>query len=545
MKKDFELQGRTHRDTVLTNSLANRLRERRPLLLSPTNSSRPLASNAAKMLDAENLEIIQVDVILGKYTFHQNSKHLKVTCCTKQPTTSSQKTSLYVTTNPDWFDIASAIGALILQRCQLEDSLLLSQLLESPLETLRYRGFPVDRILRPISKPPPEPSPQPVKAAKSIAKDQSLSPTPSQPVEAKKSIVKGKSPETNDSQKGSKGEEGFETIIKQMFPYCPADVIRGLLGANPTREKAREVANLLAAEMPPQKKEEAQELDKKSSETDSNTLSSQTSTEIGSLNDISAHNANSQPTQKKKSGLMGKVLRGLNHSVGSGGKRITHEQSNNFSHTADSNTPASPERDVSTHKSLETMLNQAVQSSRSVDSAGVRSPETLLNYLPQGLERGHDGCEVIPAQNIHAFKGPHGNYKSRNGIKVFSATSNGRCSPVFLSDNFNAVEDFAVIIQRIASVFKLDLATVAIYYDPNGSTIAFNASKALYFNLRYFISLHRNKADVAACYSYWYLTIAHELAHNLVSAHNKEHGSFTESIAAMYLPEFAKLLSQV
>lgn len=175
----------------------------------------------------------------------------------------------------------------------------------------------------------------------------------------------------------------------------------------------------------------------------------------------------------------------------------------------------------------------------------MRSPETLLNYLPQGLERGHDGCEVIPAQNIHAFKGPHGNYKSRNGIKVFSATSNGRCSPVFLSDNFNAVEDFAVIIQRIASVFKLDLATVAIYYDPNGSTIAFNASKALYFNLRYFISLHRNKADVAACYSYWYLTFAHELAHNLVSAHNKEHGSFTESIAAMYLPEFAKLLSQV
>jgi hypothetical protein len=65
--------------------------------------------------------------------------------------------------------------------------------------------------------------------------------------------------------------------------------------------------------------------------------------------------------QKKKSGLMGKVLRRLNHS--GGGKRITHEQSNNFSHTADSNTPASPERDVSTQKLLEPMLNQAVQSS--------------------------------------------------------------------------------------------------------------------------------------------------------------------------------------
>jgi hypothetical protein len=120
--------------------------------------------------------------------------------------------------------------------------------------------------------------------------------------------------------------------------------------------------------------------------------------------------------QKKKSGLMGKVLRRLNHS--GGGKRITHEQSNNFSHTADSNTPASPERDVSTQKLLEPMLNQAVQSSRSVDSAGVFSPETLFKHLPQELEREHDGCEVIPAQNIHAFKGPHGNYKSHYGIKV-------------------------------------------------------------------------------------------------------------------------------
>lgn len=542
VKKEFELQGRTYKDTALTISLATRLRERRPLLLSPTNSSRPLASNAAKMIDEQHLEIVQVDVILGKYTFERSSKHLKVTCCSKQRT--SQKTTLYVTTNPDWFDIASAIGALILERCQLEDALLLSQLLESPLETLRYRGFPVDRILRPISKPPAKPSQQPVEATKSSSKGQSLSPSPPQTVEATKSIVKGKSPETNDAQHGIKGEEGFETILKQMFPYCPSDVIRGLLGSNPTREKAREVANLLAAEMPPPGMDEAQELNTNNSETDSNTLSSQTNMGSGSINDSNAHNAYTKPMQKKKSGLMGKVLRGLNQTVGSGSKRITHEHPNSFSHTAESNTPASPERDVTTQKSLETMLNQAVQASRSVDNSGVSSPETVLNHLPQGLERGTDGCEVIPAQNIHAFKGPHGNYKSRNGIKVFSATSNGGCSH-FLADNFDAVEDFAVIIQHIASVFNLNLVTVAIYYDPNGSTIAFNANKALYFNLRFFCALHRNRADVAACYSYWYLTFAHELAHNLVTAHNKEHGSFTESIAALYLPEFAKRLSQL
>ncbi len=535
MKKDFELQGSIYPDTALARSLATRLRERRPLLLSPTNSSRPLASNAAKMLDDEHLEIIQVDVILGKYTFEGSSKHLKVTCCSKQSfhgtgilqnsIRTSQKTTLYVTTNPDWFDIASALGALILQRCQLEDCLLLSQLLESPLETLRYRGFPVDRIIRPISKPTLEPSPQPVEAMK-------LSPTASQPVEATRTLINDKSPEKNDYRDGIEGEDGFEKILKQMYPHCATNVIRELLGANPTKEKVREVANRLAEEFPPPGMVKTQKLNTPATETDDDIVTS--------INDSTPNNTSyNKPSQKKKSGLMGKVLRGLHHTAGSGSKRIIHEHPSNSIRAADSNTPASPERDVSTQKSLETMLYQAVQDSRSVDSSGVHSPETLLNHLPHGLERGSDGCEVIPAQNIHAYKGPHGNFKSRNGIKVFSTASNG---PTFLVDNFNAVEEFSVVIQRIASVFKLDLDKVAIYFDPNGHTIAFNSNRALYFNLRFFCALHRNKADVASCYSYWYVTFAHELAHNLVTAHNKEHGSFTENIVTLYLPEFSKLL---
>lgn len=145
------------------------------------------------------------------------------------------------------------------------------------------------------------------------------------------------------------------------------------------------------------------------------------------------------------------------------------------------------------------MLNQAVQSTRSVDHAGVRSPETLLNHLPQGLERGSDGCEVISAQNIQPFAGPHGNCKTRNGIKVFSGAKE---APAFLAQNFHAAERFAVVIEHIAAVYKLNLATVAIYYEPSGNTIAFNSNKALYFNLRFFCALHQSNVD-STCYSYW------------------------------------------
>ena len=144
-----------------------------------------------------------------------------MTCCTKQH--SRQKTTIYITSAPDWFDVASAIGALILQRCQLEDALLLSQLLESPLETLRYRGFPVDRILRPVSKPQPPP-PQ-IETNKKVPPEDSTTKTPG----SNGSVTK---------QPQTKGQDGFESILQQMFPSCPPETIQGLLGPNASKEKA-------------------------------------------------------------------------------------------------------------------------------------------------------------------------------------------------------------------------------------------------------------------------------------------------------------------
>ena len=40
-----------------------------------------------------------------------------------------------------------------------------------------------------------------------------------------------------------------------------------------------------------------------------------------------------------------------------------------------------------------------------------------------------------------------------------------------------------------------------------------------------------------------YFTLAHEIAHNLVSAHNSEHEFYFSSICEVYLPAFIKLVS--
>lgn len=148
---------------------------------------------------------------------------------------------------------------------------------------------------------------------------------------------------------------------------------------------------------------------------------------------------------------------------------------------------------------------------------------------------------MIPQQNIIPFKTHHGTYAAKNDIRIFNSRN---APPSFLSQNFAHVERFAVVIQHLTAIYKVPLSSVAIFYDSSGSTIAFNSNKSLYFNIRFFVNLHCTRID-ASCYSYWYTVMAHELAHNLVTAHNKEHGKFTESIIALYLPGFVNLLSRL
>ena len=84
LKKEFEVQGRTYNNTTLTVSLSDRLRERKPLLLSPTNSSRPLAPNATKILDS--VEVLQADKIQAKYSFVSSVGTFFVLSCSSQCT---------------------------------------------------------------------------------------------------------------------------------------------------------------------------------------------------------------------------------------------------------------------------------------------------------------------------------------------------------------------------------------------------------------------------------------------------------------------------
>mmetsp|Transcript_21806 Transcript_21806/g.64300 ORF Transcript_21806/g.64300 Transcript_21806/m.64300 type:complete len:720 (+) Transcript_21806:4029-6188(+) len=534
VKKTFRISGAQRRrgggDTDLVSEFAARLRERRPLLVSPSVTSRPLVKDAASALSDDRLVIAEADGLKAVYTLGPSSKEQAVTCCADS-TGRAKNNTLYLTEEFDWFDVGNAVGGLILQRCQLEDAFLIGSLLEAPLEQLRARGFPVDRVLniKPVS---------PVKLPVSTNTESEV------PAQANSGAESGD---------GGSKDEGFGTILQQMFPDCNEDYIRAQIGNNPGLDRVKEVADSMASGNYPKQKDDtndgATQAEKEKKNNPPQSVASkppESQSKGGSAND-----------HKRKLRLgkkLGRVLHGGKKGTSSpaakpptlGQHVATHMPPSHASHDNGFGV-RSLESDVSANQHVEDMLQQSVDSARAVNSRGVSAPETVMTSIPEDLDRGSNGCEVIPAQNLQPFVGPYGTGKAQNGIRVFSSRI-AADSEIFLAEHFHAVDVFARVLQNLCEeVYSLRLSSVAIYHDPMGNTIAFNSNKSLHFNLRYFTSLHfrPHVPPESSCYSYWFTTMAHELAHNLVSAHNKDHGYYTESYVTLFLPKLAALFQRL
>lgn len=239
------------------------------------------------------------------------------------------------------------------------------------------------------------------------------------------------------------------------------------------------------------------------------------------------------------SGLLGSAMGAGSSSsstVGGGTKgpatQTRHEQQG----------PVTPAEDLHSQHNLEQMLEQAARKSTNVNRHGIDAPETVLTSIPEELDHT---CEVIDSQSLMPFPGPRGDGKARNGIRVFSSRLHP--SSELLLQHPQVVDSFAVVLENLAKVFGIRLESIAIYNETGGRSIAFNSGGALHFNLRFYHALHFLPGQPMGqeCYSYWYITMAHELSHNLVSGHTKEHGFYTESFATHYLPKLVTLLANL
>lgn len=529
VKKKYHVVGEARNNSALTQELVARIQERGPLLVSPSVTSRPLVSNAESIISEKKLDIVEVPELKAVFSLKQSTRSQKITCCSTQ--TKFGKNCLYVTKDFDWFDVGYAIGELILERCQLEDAFFISSLLEAPLEQLRARGFPVDRIIHPEPPPEPEPKLEPT-VTQATSADGVAVPTGNKTGNVAGVPANGGAPtrpirddeDKEDSSQGKKEVQGtledYVAVLKNIFPGVDEAHVRSRLGDKPTMEDVRDLAEDFTNNGYP--KEMKQEISKPKKE------EPRKSKLFGS-----------KKLGRAVNGLMGSGLAGMNTGMSGNQQQVPPP-----TFGGGSNTVKSPAMDSLAHHNMEKQLEQRIKQSTNVDGGGFSS-EDRIQDIPPGMDH-EEKCELVPGQDLVRFVNPDtGKSETHNGIKILVAHKY-EDSESFVLSHLDAVESFAVVLERLSDVYGIKLSSVAIFHDSVGSTIAFNANRALYFNLHFFCALHygENGSPNSDCYSYWFVTFAHELAHHFVSAHNRAHAFYTESYCTMYMPKLLTMLSR-
>lgn len=557
----FEVVGKPTTNTSLTNTLRERLAERGPLLVSPNITSRPLVSGAASILDDNRLEFFEASNLLAVYTLGKTSRRSRTTCFSRP---NGKKNSIFVTADFDLFDAGQAIGDLIFVRCQLEDAFFISSLLETPLHQLRARGFPVDRVIKPMPAVVPiEPKPK----LQDINNGTTVANLPTIPKQrssrtSKADILDGEfssqkhdegltaAPDSVNEGKtsGSAARPEIDAkadMLKQMFPDADPDFIAAALGLNPDEDDIKELADKMANGHYPKK--EVSDLDSLITEDESKS---------------SIENVTKKKTLRNRLGRAFGGKRGNNHNDSTppspppppptpiGPIRQNQPHGSGLHNSAPTPTshvenrgPVSPAADAQSQNNLERMLERSVGTSNRVRKNDMDTLDSNLTSIPPDLDRGQT-CEVLPGHSLKPFPGPRGNGLTHNGILVFSSKVYPS-SEIYLTDNAESLRCFADVLDRLcAGVFSLNLATVAIYHDPAGVSIAFNSNRSTHYNFRFFHGLHwlTEKHNTSECYSYWYVTICHELAHHFVSGHTREHGFYCENFSQLYMPKLLAML---
>ncbi|OAA67673.1 hypothetical protein ISF_03849 [Cordyceps fumosorosea ARSEF 2679] len=185
-------------------------------------------------------------------------------------------------------------------------------------------------------------------------------------------------------------------------------------------------------------------------------------------------------------------------------------------------------------------LANAVNATRAHDSNTLFSQPKVNEVKEQAAY-----CDAVPGSDLQYVS------NAPNGLKVYTARHLSVDAQQFLADHRDAVHSFSFLLIDLAQVYGLSSKVLHIYYDEKGSTIAFNTGGSIFCNLRFFLQLHAAQvgpqeggAAWADAATWWWVVIAHELAHNLVEPHNASHSFYTEAFIQQYMSRMLTKISQ-
>lgn len=435
----------------------------------------------------KNLKVVAVSSIKlrrslkGKNLHHVDRRSAAVT-------QSGRDYTLWISgSNIDYYQVSQSLVHLLLTRPKLHSALTLEMLLKTELRELGARGFNVSRILR-------------QKAAEKRLADQQ------QQLEDERRRIEDQEKAWNDSQKRQADERAKETEIPGGFPPdSPQAKINKQSHPQPEDdEQVRRVPQGLFQTF--RNRLGLNEGPKPARPISSNPIPPPDPT---SQNVANANTGEAPPPPYSQE---------------------------NFSQPKS----LQPNPITAPHQLHQNLLS-AIQKSRPYNSASLYS-RGETNQIAE--TRSY--CDEKAGQNLSFIaSGAH-------GIAIFvSETSipNHQTSE-FLGKNAAGLVAFAGVLRDVAAVFAMDLGCVNVFFDDAGKSIAFNRMGSVFCNYAFFRGLHeerlvRGDGDRTDAMLYWWVTMCHELAHNLVADHSAEHSYYVEHFVIEYVGRVMAKIGQV
>lgn len=174
---------------------------------------------------------------------------------------------------------------------------------------------------------------------------------------------------------------------------------------------------------------------------------------------------------------------------------------------------------------LDTSLDAGIDASRTYQGNSLSAPKNVDSPTPISLDQECQSTRIYDLKRMTLLPGGPVIYAAKNWEEP--PTASLMC----------AADAFKVILLKLQSIYRFPWASLAIYCDSDTSTIAFNYNGSIFVNLIVFIQkfYSSNLWSPSSALDYWFVVLAHELAHNLVSVHGAKHSFFSEAYIQKYL----------
>ncbi|WRT66409.1 uncharacterized protein IL334_003365 [Kwoniella shivajii] len=445
-----------------------------------------------------NFTVQEVQDLKVKYTYKngRNEHHHYETLYATASRGRGKAIILTISTSAqmDDYDIASALCDLLLKSSKADDALLLYSILSTPLMALKKRGFNVDRILN----------------------------------QQKEERLRIQAERKRDQEKS--------TAESALIPTTPSSLNRGG-DTDDTSSIASTNTTNTAVE----------------SEKDGRRHSSSQGMG-GFLDKFKKKGSVSKSNPSIPSGLGGagalgeSILNQLKAAGGSSGSAWENmgrpggpgPGSGNQQNSIGGQAPNWTTKRPTNLDSIRNTVQKALDASRPEKGTQINDSRQAVRDVSESQD---NYCDTTAQADIVLVQGA----ASRGGLNIW-IPRDVPDQAAFLGEKIDTCHRFSTqILLPICRLFNLAPSVMNVFWDHAGPLIAFNRGGTIFCNARYYQAWHddqiRNGHTNEAFIS-WYFSIAHELAHNLESAHNSAHEFYFSSIAEEYLIKFVELLAR-